>query len=180
MEVWRNTTERKESSFNGLNGPLPKMAVIMEIVHMEDVWLRNYLPGSGSHIWSQVRGNHFRAKNLTLDSEGSKFILESPLGNSVVVSPLIGRYNVSNVLASFAIMHAMGEDVLKSIQKLRKFHGVSGRMELVDKGQPYRVVVDYAHTLMPCNALEMLQECTKGKVGVVFWMRRRPEDEEKD
>ena len=63
-------------------------------------------------------------------------------------------------------MHAMGEDVLKSIQKLRKFHGVSGRMELVDKGQPYRVVVDYAHTPdARRNALEMLQNVQRAKSG---------------
>ena len=113
--------------------------------------------------------NHFRAVNLSLDAEGSKFVLQSPLGNTVVVSSLIGRYNVSNVLASLSIVHAMGMDVVNAVQKLNKFRGVSGRMETVDKGQPYRVVVDYAHTPDALrNALEMLQECTKGKIRVVF------------
>ncbi len=159
----------KRKLFNGLNGPLPKMAVINGDCPYGRRLVEELPPQVRVLTFGLEEGNHFRAKNLTLDSEGSKFILESPLGNSVVVSPLIGRYNVSNVLASFAIMHAMGEDVLKSIQKLRKFHGVSGRMELVDKGQPYRVVVDYAHTPDALrNALEMLQECTKGKVRVVF------------
>ena len=96
----------------------------------------------------------------------------------MVVSPLIGRYNVSNVLASFAIMHAMGEDVLKSIQKLRKFHGVSGRMELVDKGQPYRVVVPILP--MPCNALGNAPGMYKGQSQGGFWMRRRPRQGERD
>ena len=103
--------------------------------------------------------NQFRAKNLTMDSEGSKFVLESPHGTSVVVSPLIGRYNVSNALASLAIAHAMGENILNSVQKLRNFKGVSGRMEAVDKGQPYRVVVDYAHT--PDALRNALERCFK-------------------
>ena len=161
--------KEKRKLFNGINGPLPKVAVINGDCPYGKRLAQELPPQVQVLTFGFEENNHFRANNLTLDSEGSKFLLESPLGNTVVVSPLIGRYNVSNVLASLAIVHAMGEDVLASVQKLRKFQGVSGRMESVDKGQPYRVVVDYAHTPDALrNALEMLKECTKGKVRVVF------------
>ncbi len=159
----------KRKIFNGLNGPLPKVAVINGDCPYGKRLVQELPPQVQVLTFGFDENNHFRAKNLSLDSEGSKFVLESPLGRTVVSSPLIGRYNVSNALASFAIIHAMGEDVLNSVQKLAKFQGVSGRMETVDKGQPYRVVVDYAHTPDALrNALEMLRECTKGKVRVVF------------
>lgn len=161
--------KEKRKLFNGINGPLPKIAVINGDCPYGKRLAEELPPQVQVLTFGFEKNNHFRAKNITLDSEGSKFVLESPLGSTVVASPLIGRYNVYNALASFAIIHAMGEDVLKSVQKLRGFHGVSGRMESVDKGQPYRVLIDYAHTPDALrNALEMLRECTKGKVRVVF------------
>jgi len=113
--------------------------------------------------------NDFRATELTLDVHGSKFVVESPAGSMVTASPLIGRYNVLNVLASFAIIHSLGRSVSDSVRKLSAFGGVEGRMETIDRGQDYRVVVDYAHTPDALrNALGMLKECTKGKVRLVF------------
>ena len=159
----------KRKLFNGINGPLPKVAVINGDCPYGRRLIEELPPQVQVLTFGFGENNHFRALNLSLDAEGSKFVLQSPLGNTVVVSSLIGRYNVSNVLASLSIVHAMGMDVVNAVQKLNKFRGVSGRMETVDKGQPYRVVVDYAHTPDALrNALEMLQECTKGKIRVVF------------
>ncbi|NDH16926.1 MAG: UDP-N-acetylmuramoyl-L-alanyl-D-glutamate--2,6-diaminopimelate ligase, partial [Opitutae bacterium] len=159
----------KRKLFNGVNGPLPKVAVINGDCPYGRRLAEELPPQVHILTFGFNENNQFRAKNLSLDAEGSKFVLESPLGNNVVASPLIGRYNVINALASFAIVHAMGKNVSKSIHKLRTFEGVSGRMESLEKGQPYRVVVDYAHTPDALrNALEMLRECTKGKVRVVF------------
>ena len=161
--------KEKRKLFNGMNGPLPKVAIINGDCPYGKRLVQELPPQVQVLTFGFEEGNQFCAKNLTLDAEGSKFVMESPLGNTVVASPLIGRYNVSNVLASFAIMHAMGKSVVESIHKLRSFKGVCGRMESVDRGQPYRVVVDYAHTPDALrNALEMLRECTKGKVRVVF------------
>ena len=159
----------KRKLFNGVNGPLPKVAVINGDCPYGRRLAEELPPQVHILTFGFNENNQFRAKNLSLDAEGSKFVLESPLGNNVVASPLIGRYNVINALASFAIVHAMGKNVSKSIHKLSTFEGVSGRMQSVEKGQPYRVVVDYAHTPDALrNALEMLRECTKGKVRVVF------------
>ena len=161
--------QEKRKLFNGMNGSLPKVAVINGDCPYGRRLIQELPPHVQILTFGFEEGNQFRATNLTLDAEGSKFVMESPLGNTVVASSLIGRYNVSNVLASFAIIHAMGKSVVKSIHKLRNFQGVCGRMESVDRGQPYRVVVDYAHTPDALrNALEMLRECTKGKVRVVF------------
>lgn len=81
----------------------------------------------------------------------------------------MGRYNIMNLLASVAILHSMGRSIPDSIRKIGAFEGVDGRMESVDKGQDYNVVVDYAHTPDALrNALCMLRECTEGKVHLVF------------
>jgi UDP-N-acetylmuramoyl-L-alanyl-D-glutamate--2,6-diaminopimelate ligase len=59
--------------------------------------------------------------------------------------------------------------VSNAIHKINGFSGVDGRMESVDRGQGYKVVVDYAHTPDALrNALNMLRECTNGKLHLVF------------
>jgi len=159
----------KRKIFNGDNGSLPKVAVINGDCPYGRRLMEELPPhvqvlsfGSGDH-------NSFRAKNLNLQSNGSEFIFEGPFGSMMVTSPLIGRYNVMNVLASFAILHALGHSVSDAVRKIGAFEGVDGRMESVERGQDYKVVVDYAHTPDALrNALGMLKECTEGKLHLVF------------
>ena len=86
-----------------------------------------------------------------------------------VESPLVGRYNLSNLLAAGATVWALGEDLPAAMSRLASFKGVPGRMERVDQGQPCRVFVDYAHTDDALrNALGMLRPVTSGRLLVVF------------
>jgi len=164
-----NYYREKRKIFNGENGPLPKVAVINGDCPY-GIRLAQELPPQVQILtFGLGETNQFRATHLSYDSNFTSFVLESPVGNMVVSSPMIGKYNVLNALAAFSIVHAMGGYVADSIHKLSQFGGVSGRMQSVDRGQPFRVVVDYAHTPDALkNALEMLQECTQGKVRVVF------------
>lgn len=159
----------KRKLFNGSNGSLPRVVVINGDCPYGRRLLEELPPQVRALTFGFGDGNDFRATGLSMDVHGSKFMMESPAGSLVVTSPLIGRYNVMNALASFAIVHALGRSVPDSIRKLSSFGGVDGRMETVDRGQNYRVVVDYAHTPDALrNALGMLKECTKGKVRLVF------------
>jgi UDP-N-acetylmuramoyl-L-alanyl-D-glutamate--2,6-diaminopimelate ligase len=159
----------KRKIFNGDNGSLPKVAVI----NGDCPYGRRLIEELPPHVQVLSFGlgedNVFRAKNLNLQSTGSEFILEGPFGSMMVTSPLIGRYNVMNVLASFGILHALGHSVSDAVRKVGAFEGVDGRMESVDRGQNYKVVVDYAHTPDALrNALGMLKECTEGNLHLVF------------
>ncbi len=159
----------KRKLFNGSNGSLPKVVVINGDCPYGRRLLEELPPQVRALTFGFNQENDFRATELTMDVHGSKFVVESPAGSMVTASPLIGRYNVLNVLASFAIIHSLGRSVSDSVRKLSAFGGVEGRMETIDRGQDYRVVVDYAHTPDALrNALGMLKECTKGKVRLVF------------
>ena len=159
----------KRKLFNGMNGALPKLVVINGDCPYGKRLLEELPPQVRALTFGFDRGNDFRATELSLDVHGSKFLLECPTGSMVITSPLIGKYNVMNVLASFAIIHSLGRSVSACVRKLAAFGGVEGRMEIIDRGQDYRVVVDYAHTPDALrNALGMLKECTNGKVHLVF------------
>jgi UDP-N-acetylmuramoyl-L-alanyl-D-glutamate--2,6-diaminopimelate ligase len=110
-----------------------------------------------------------RAEDVVLNFRDTAFRLVWPGGEVAVESPLIGRYNVSNVLAAAAAAWALGRDPSEFAPRLRAFKGVAGRMERIEEGQPFNVLVDYAHTDDALrNALGMLRAITPGRLLVVF------------
>jgi UDP-N-acetylmuramoyl-L-alanyl-D-glutamate--2,6-diaminopimelate ligase len=110
-----------------------------------------------------------RAGNLVLNADGSTFQLESPRWQGSVGIPLPGRFNVSNALATLAVGEALELDLDHATQALTDTPGVPGRMERVDAGQPFTVVVDYAHTTDSLRkVLEILRPLTRGRLIAVF------------
>ncbi len=88
----------------------------------------------------------FRAESVEITPRGTRFQMVTPSGKVAMWSPLIGNVNVYNVLAASAAGHARDcstEAIAKGVFDLTS---VPGRFERVDCGQPFTVVVDYAHT----------------------------------
>ena len=120
-----------------------------------------------------ARGD-FRARELDISLRGTRFRMVTPEGNLEIFSPLIGKVNVYNVLAAAAAAHARDctpEQIVNGVAALER---VPGRFEQVDCGQPFTVVVDYAHTddaLRNLTALArefVTQRGRKGRVITVF------------
>jgi len=111
-----------------------------------------------------------RAESVALEPQASSFRLVYPGSSGLPVeSPLVGRFNVSNLLAAAATAWGLGRDPAVFMSRIRGFKGVPGRMERVDEGQAFNVLVDYAHTDDALrNALGMLRPITPGRLIVVF------------
>jgi UDP-N-acetylmuramoyl-L-alanyl-D-glutamate--2,6-diaminopimelate ligase len=110
-----------------------------------------------------------RAGDLEADATGTRFHLESPRWHGDVRIGLPGRFNVSNALAALGAIEALGLDVHHAAMALRDTAGVPGRMERVEAGQPFGVVVDYAHTEDSLRkVLEVLRPLAGGRIIVVF------------
>src|SRR3954447_1335519 len=86
------------------------------------------------------------ARGVTFDTTGSRFLCLSPAGELDVQTPLPGDFNVSNALAALGVAHTLGLDLRKAAQALASAEQVPGRFESIDEGQPFGVIVDYAHT----------------------------------
>src|SRR3954447_1966841 len=86
------------------------------------------------------------ARGVTFDTTGSRFLCTSPVGELEVETPLPGDFNVSNALAALAVAHALGLDLQEAAAALASAEQVPGRFESIDEGQPFGVIVDYAHT----------------------------------
>lgn len=77
---------------------------------------------------------------------GTHFCLRWWAGEFAVDSPLIGEFNVSNVLCAATVALALGLPPAVIQQGIARFGGVLGRMERIDRGQPFLAVVDFAHS----------------------------------
>jgi UDP-N-acetylmuramoyl-L-alanyl-D-glutamate--2,6-diaminopimelate ligase len=102
---------------------------------------------SGSEIFSYGLGvGEFRAEGVSMAASGMSFTLQCPAGAAEIQTRLTGKVNVYNLLAACAAGYARGltlEEIASGAASLRC---VPGRFETVDAGQPFTVVVDYAHT----------------------------------
>jgi len=91
-------------------------------------------------------GAEVTTKKFALSSSGLEFTVQTPAGKVEVQSPLVGRINVYNMLAAVAAAVAL-EIPRNGIEAgVRQLSNVPGRFERIDAGQPFLVVVDYAHT----------------------------------
>ena len=112
----------------------------------------------------------YRARDVAITSSGSNFVLHTPDGRAEVKMQLIGRHNIENALAAAALVgEVFGLSVHQIAAGLREAAGAPGRLQAVRLGQPFAVLVDYAHTDDALeNVLTALRPLTRGKLRVLF------------
>jgi UDP-N-acetylmuramoyl-L-alanyl-D-glutamate--2,6-diaminopimelate ligase len=102
--------------------------------------------GSNVVTYGLAAGADWRAEELRLTPAGAEFRLVSPLGVAKLKSSLAGEVNVLNLLAALAAANARGLAFETLVDVIPTLQPVPGRFQPVDAGQPFTVIVDYAHT----------------------------------
>jgi UDP-N-acetylmuramoyl-L-alanyl-D-glutamate--2,6-diaminopimelate ligase len=115
-------------------------------------------------------GGDVRVREVRMTPAGTVGVLSTPRGDLPFVTHLLGRYNLLNLLAAAAAAEALGLPHAAVTAALAAQRPIPGRMEPVDRGQPFAVFVDYAHTdAALAAALRSAREIAgTGKVAVVF------------
>lgn len=122
------------------------------VINLDDPYGRKLLTMvPRSQTWSYSIDNpeaDFYTADLHYDSQQVRGTLHSPQGEFAFCSPLVGQFNLSNVLAALGVIASLGLDLGAVIPQLPEFSGVPGRMErvTVTADQDLSVIVDYAHT----------------------------------
>ena len=133
----------KRRLFEGLGAGAPEVAVL----NADDSYGKQLGGLAKSTItYGLESGADITTKKFHLSFEGLHFTAQTPNGKLEVTSRLVGRINVYNLLAAVGAAQALGlsnEFIEKGIQNLES---VSGRFQRIDMGQPFLVIVDYAHT----------------------------------
>ncbi|HKR98790.1 MAG TPA: UDP-N-acetylmuramoyl-L-alanyl-D-glutamate--2,6-diaminopimelate ligase, partial [Candidatus Dormibacteraeota bacterium] len=114
-------------------------------------------------------GADLTAEDIDSAAAGVRFTAHTPWGSEGVQLQLPGRFNAANALAAMATACASGVSLRDAITGMANLDRVTGRMERVDLGQPFAVVVDYAHTAESLEkVLRELRSATAGRLWVVF------------
>lgn len=136
----------KRLLFDGTVYPAPRVAVI----NAQDERARQ-LAAAARRAGAEVRlygigAGDWRAAKVELTPGGARIQLETPAGSAEVMSHLAGEVNVLNLLAAFTTAHARGIPFEQLVNFVPQLRPVPGRFQPVDAGQPFTVIVDYAHT----------------------------------
>ena len=109
------------------------------------------------------------AEHVRASTRGVDVSARTPWGAVELSLHLAGRFNAANALAALTAACATGASIDAAVRGLEGLERVSGRMERVDLGQPYTVVIDYAHTADSLShVLRELRDTTAGRLWVVF------------
>ncbi len=111
----------------------------------------------------------YRAREVRIELGRTRLRLDTPAGSHSLSLGLPGRFNVSNALGALAAAHALGGDLDTLLEALEHGVRVPGRLEPVDAGQDFAVLIDYAHTPDSLqNVLNTAHEVGRGRVICVF------------
>ena len=108
----------------------------------------------------------FKAENIRTENGHTIFELVIQQEERYLVDmPLLGTFNVYNMLSAIAVAYVYGISIEEILKKVKAFKGVAGRMQSVDKGQDFQVIVDFAHTPDGLeNVLDSLAQIPHGKI----------------
>ncbi|MBC6974124.1 UDP-N-acetylmuramoyl-L-alanyl-D-glutamate--2,6-diaminopimelate ligase [Bacillus sp. Xin] len=137
------------------------------VLNNDDPAAEEYMRSTAATVITYGIDTHsdIMAKDIVMTSGGTTFTLVTPNESLNITMKLIGKFNVYNVLAATAATLVSGVPLQTIIDVVRKLTGVPGRFEVVDGGQDYTVIVDYAHTPDSLeNVLTTAKQFAKGNV----------------
>ena len=149
------------------DGPAPRWAIL----NADDPASVGMRPSSARTIFYGMSAEaDLRAEKVRSGFDGLHFDVVYQGQRQAFGSPLVGRINVSNILAAVGVGLSYGMDLAAIAEGIRTCPPVPGRFERVDNGQPFLVVVDYAHTDDALrNVIQASRELAgKGRVITLF------------
>jgi UDP-N-acetylmuramoyl-L-alanyl-D-glutamate--2,6-diaminopimelate ligase len=136
----------KRLLFDGSAYPAPRVAVInAHDPHAEELGAAAAKAGAEVRTYGIGQGD-WRAASYSLTPGGAVLELQTPVGSAQVTSRLAGEVNILNLLAALTAAHARGVSFAELVGAIPRLQPVPGRFQPVDAGQPFTVIVDYAHT----------------------------------
>ncbi len=161
--------ESKTKLFSMLNqtGDFPAYGV----VNIDDGAASSFIQAANVPVWTYGLGASadVQAKDFHLTAGGTQLTICYQGKEYLAKIPLIGKFNIYNALAAITVLLAEGIAMEAILVALASAPQVPGRFELVDYGQDFAVVVDYAHTPDGLeNVLSTAREITHGRVISVF------------
>ncbi|MGI6711640.1 MAG: UDP-N-acetylmuramoyl-L-alanyl-D-glutamate--2,6-diaminopimelate ligase [Bacillota bacterium] len=167
---WEDYLNSKQMLFSNLHlgkKDGPKYAVI----NADDKMAPEFIRTAKVPVWTYGIKEQavVKADDIKISARQTEFNIRCTQGKYHIKAPLIGMFNVYNLLAAITVALAEGITLPTIADFISSAPQVPGRFELIDMGQPFAVIVDYAHTPDGLkNILATAREITQGRVITVF------------
>jgi UDP-N-acetylmuramoyl-L-alanyl-D-glutamate--2,6-diaminopimelate ligase len=148
-------------------GPAPQWAVL----NADDEASAAMTPAASTQVirYGLSRAAALRPENIRSTFDGLRFDMHWEGATQPIESPMVGSINVQNILAAAGAALSYGIDLESIARGVAGCRAVPGRFERVDEGQPFLVVVDYAHTDDALrNTIRIARQLTQGRVITLF------------
>jgi len=171
-KTYESYQEAKARLFRSLTGSFRKPGTPKtSILNADDPSFEHFrqIPAERHLAYGLEQPADITAGNIVYTPTATTFTAVTPDGEFAVQTALPGLFNVYNILAAIAVGVSQGVPFEAMQEGIRAVRGVPGRMERIDMGQDFTVIVDFAHTPNALRrALETARGLTKGRVIVVF------------
>lgn len=142
------------------------------VVNLDDPHAGLYADRTPGALWTYAVDHDralVRARTIELRPDGLSFTADTPCGEIAVDLNIPGRFNVYNALAAICVGMSQGASREAIARGLAGVEGVRGRMQRIDQGQPFTVIVDYAHTPEAFETvMGILKPVVEGRMIAVF------------
>jgi UDP-N-acetylmuramoyl-L-alanyl-D-glutamate--2,6-diaminopimelate ligase len=169
-ETMEEYLQAKSLLFSQLGNTYDNRKIKMAILNNDDPASEKFKKMTAAQVltFGIDKPSDIMARNVSITGQGTSFQLQTLTDTYDVKMKLVGKFSVYNILAAISAGISAGLDEQKMLETVEHLEGVAGRFEVVDEGQPYTVIVDYAHTPDSLeNVLLTVKEFAKGDVYVI-------------
>ena len=147
-------------NYRAAKGKLFKKAKF-SILNADDPATQYYKKLSKNYITYGIKNGENRAEDIKLSVKGVKYSYH----DIIVETKIPGEFNVYNSLAAVLVGQKLGLSNEQIVKGIKSLENVEGRMSIIEEGQPFTVIVDYAHAP---DALEKVFDSVKGHKGRII------------
>ena len=139
------------------------------VVNNDDENAEVFIKTTPNSVSYGIHSGNLVAKDVELESDGCRYTAAINSDEYTIHCHIPGEFNVYNSLAAVAVGRSLGLTRQQIELGIDALSGVEGRMTVIDEGQPFKVIIDFAHTPDSFERLlSDLRAATKGKLIVVF------------
>lgn len=158
-------TQAKQRLFKLAN----KHGLRFGVANADDPQYEGFIKNVANHTTYGIKAGDLRATNIDLKSDGSAYTATLGEDTYSIAVNIPGEFNVSNSLAAIAVGRKLGLSVAQIETGIAALDTVEGRMNVIDEGQAFKVIIDFASTPDAfTNFFESIRPLTKGKLIAVF------------
>jgi UDP-N-acetylmuramoyl-L-alanyl-D-glutamate--2,6-diaminopimelate ligase len=177
---YHGTLERYVSAKRRLFEIAARHGMKFGVVNADDSQANVFLSAVPNSVAYGIKTGELTANDIELTTEGSRYTAKLGSDEYLIHCRIPGEFNIYNSLAAVAVGQKIGltkEQIERGIESLE---GVEGRMTVIDEGQPFSLVIDYAHTPDSFEKLfKTVKPLIKGKLITVFGSAGRRDEEKR-